>query len=367
MDEVPWRGLWHHTRPDGEWRRELATHALIYLIVPLVIAIVGAGDGPALAAVWRGYQRAFVVMLGVAGLFELQYRHLWPALVRARPGWPLRLTGHAIAIAIAVVPGTFVAAELFAWLWGYPAAEVRSRLWAPAASVSVVVVGVQIVVDELAARALGSERRAARARIAALRAELAALQARTDPHFLFNSLNTVAALIPDDPALAERTLERLADVFRYAIDAGRRPTVALADELRAVEAYLDVEATRLGDRLRWRVECEPELARLELPPLALQPLAENAVRHGAQRRRGATTIVVSARRRGAALELAVEDQPVGDGGAPVGVARPGAGTALADLTARLALAFGAGARLEAGPAPPAGWRAAIHVPAEAAP
>jgi len=363
-DEIPWRGLWHRTTPAGGWRREVLSHGLVYLIVPLVVAMFGLrADRDPLGELWIGYQRAVVVLVVVAGLFELQYRLLWPRLIVARPGWPARVAGHVVAIALAVVPGTFLAAAAFELLWGYPAEPVRTRLWPTIAVVSSVVVAVQVVIDEMTARSLGAERRAAQARVAALRAELAALQARTDPHFLFNSLNTVAALIPDEPALAERTLERLATVFRYAIDAGRRPTVDLADELRAVEAYLDIEATRLGDRLRWRVVCEPGLERLAVPPLALQPLAENAVRHGAQRRRGATVVDVSVRRTAGAIVLAVEDQPAGDGGAPAGPARPGAGTALADLSARVALAVGDQARVEAGPAAPAGWRAAITVPA----
>ena len=370
-DEVPWSGLWHHTRPPGAWPRELAVHALTYLVMPLLIALFGIrGDDDFLAEVWIGYQRAFVVMLCVAGLFELQYRLVWPFILPRKPGWGVRIAAHVVAVALAVVAGTFLAAVALEALWGYPAARVRARLWGSVTVVSVIVIAVQATVDEMRARALRSDRRATRARVAALRAELAALQARTDPHFLFNSLNTVASLIPDDPALAERTLERLSDVFRYALDAGRRATVTLADELRAVEAYLDVEATRLGDRLRWRIDADPDVGTFDLPPLALQPLAENAVLHGAQRRRGATMITVTARRTGDSVELAVEDRPI-DAPAPATTdataRRPGAGTALADLQARLALAYGDGARLDAAPLAPAGWRTTITLPLSARP
>ena len=91
-DEVPWHGLWHQIRRPGEWPREVATHALMYVVVPLVIALFGVqGNRAFLADVWRGFQHAFVVMLSVAGLFELQYRMMWPRLVRTKPAWPWRM------------------------------------------------------------------------------------------------------------------------------------------------------------------------------------------------------------------------------------------------------------------------------------
>ena len=363
-DEVPWRGLWHVTRGRGRWRDEWVTHLVIYVIVPLGIALLQLPAHWTLAVLPVGYAQVLVVMLAVGGSFELQYRFLWPRVLRDKPGWAVRLAAHAATLVLAVVPGCLLASLVFEALWGYPAHEVRQRLWRVVPVLSITLVAVLIALDELAARARAFEVREARARVAALRAELAALQARTDPHFLFNSLNTVAALIPEDAVRAEAMLERLAAVFRYALDAGRRASVPLGDELAAVAAYLGVEEARLEGRLVWRIERDGDdaLQRVAVPPLLLQPLAENAVRHGAAQRRGATEVVVSVARRADQVVLAVEDRT---GGAVAPSTVSGSGTSLAELAARLALLHGERASLTAGPTA-AGWRAEVTLPAEVA-
>lgn len=127
-----------------------------------------------------------------------------------------------------------------------------------------------------------------RARLAAVtRAQVQALQARIRPHFLFNSMNTVAALVRVDPAAAERTIEDLADLFRAALASDGEGT--LGEELALVDRYLDIEQLRLGPRLRVERELDGLPADFRLPRLLLQPLVENAIRHGiAPRREGGT-------------------------------------------------------------------------------
>ncbi len=131
-----------------------------------------------------------------------------------------------------------------------------------------------------------------------------------------------------------------------------------------------MEALRLGSRLEWRLDRDAavDAERVLVPPLVVQPLAENAILHGAGRRRGATCLVVSIALRGQDLVLAVEDQPADPAAPeqPAAVPSSGAGTALSDLAARLALAYGDRARVEAAAAPPAGWRTEIVLPAESA-
>jgi two-component system sensor histidine kinase AlgZ len=361
-----WAGLWHHD-PSGTWRDEVPSHVAVYLLAPLAIALMFARKNIA-DSIIDGYPRAFVISACVGGCFELAYRLAWPLLIRRKPGWPLRVAGHAITIAAGALVGGTVAASLLELVWGVPADEMRGVLWRQATIVSTVIIGILVTTDELAARARAHEQRAAELRVTALRAELAALQARTDPHFLFNSLNTVAALIPDEPALAEAALERLAVVFRYALDAGRRDRVPLADELAAVTSYLEVEALRLGSRLTWRIDRDGGIDDARVPPLVLQPLAENAIRHGAGSRLGATDVVIRAVRDGARLRLTVDDQPLGPqrGTAArptLSAARfaPGAGIALAELEKRLALAFGSAASMTAGPHGD-GWRVEVEMP-----
>lgn len=353
-----WAGLWHH-EPRRPWRAQLPAYIVVYLLVPLGLAMMFATRSEDFVeGVARAYPAAFVVSTSVGVCFELQYHYLWPLLITTKPSWPVRIAGHLAAIAIAVLIGGLIAGWFIDLLWGVTG--VRDVVWRQAAVVSTAVIAILVTTDELSARARAHERKATEARVALLRAELSALQARTDPHFLFNSLNTVAALIPDDPTLAETVLERLAVVFRYALDAGRRERVPLVEELAAVHAYLEVEALRLGDRLVWRIDRDGALDALSVPPLVLQPLAENAIRHGAGSRLGATELVVTAKRDAQRLVLAVEDRPSGPQRGSGSRPSSGAGVALDDLRKRLALGYGERATFEAGPRDDA-WRAKITI------
>jgi two-component system, LytTR family, sensor histidine kinase AlgZ len=173
------------------------------------------------------------------------------------------------------------------------------------------------------------------------RAEVEALTARIRPHFLFNSMNTIAGLVHVDADLAERMIEDLSELFRAALAAGER-LHPLAREFELCERYLAIEQLRLGDRLRvqWDVAAAP--ADIELPPLLLQPLVENAVYHGIQPRTDGGTVRISAIREGDLLVLAVGN-PLPDRHAP---GRGGHGMAQENVRRRLHYAYGPRARLD---------------------
>lgn len=175
--------------------------------------------------------------------------------------------------------------------------------------------------------------------IAESEARVQALQARIRPHFLFNSLNTIASLIPDDPESAEAATEDLADIFRGSMRRADR-LISLEEELRLARQYLDMEKRRLGDRLRvvWRAEELPPGA--EVLPLMLQPLLENAVSHGVQTRATGGEITVYGRAEGDNIVITIGN-PI----APEGVDKPGHGLALRNIRERLKLAFGGRASL----------------------
>jgi len=143
------------------------------------------------------------------------------------------------------------------------------------------------------------------------RAELRALRAQLEPHFLFNTLNTIAALIAENPIAAEDTVTRLADVLRHSLEASGREHVALSAELAFVRGVLDIERARFGDRLRVTEQIDPAVLDVPVPSLILQPLVENAVRHGIADRPGGGTITLSARREGDQLVLEVADDGAG--------------------------------------------------------
>ncbi len=142
-------------------------------------------------------------------------------------------------------------------------------------------------------------------------AELAALRAQINPHFLFNALNTIAALIAEHPEQAESTVETLAGLFRDVLTSSGKRFVPLATELRLVERYLSIEKARFGDRLDVRVEVDPAALDTPVPAFAVQTLVENAVKHGIESKRGGGLVRLSARLLDGQTEVRVEDTGVG--------------------------------------------------------
>jgi two-component system sensor histidine kinase AlgZ len=174
------------------------------------------------------------------------------------------------------------------------------------------------------------------------KASVDALQARIRPHFLFNSMNSIAALVRHDPASAERAIEDLAELFRAALGAGQG-AAALDEEIALARSYLAIEQLRLGERLRQRWQLPDPLPELSLPRLVLQPLLENAVLHGVSRLPEGGEISVAIERVGGDLRIRVENP------APPGRERDAGNRHAQDSIAqRLAYHFGSTARLEAG-------------------
>ena len=141
-------------------------------------------------------------------------------------------------------------------------------------------------------------------------AQVAALRAQINPHFLFSSLSTIAQLISADPAKAEFCIERLAEIFRYMLTRGEAQFVSLADELNVAEAYLEIERARFGDDLVVEERVEDSARHVLLPGLILQPLVENAVNHGISRKIGGGRVTIEARLERGDLRLAVCDTGV---------------------------------------------------------
>jgi len=180
-----------------------------------------------------------------------------------------------------------------------------------------------------------AERRALEAQVSAREAELRALRAQLNPHFLFNSLNSINALVGTDPEGARRMCAGLGDFLRRTLALGSRDAVTLGEELELVERYLGIEQVRFGDRLRVEQAVDAAASGCQVPPLLLQPLVENAIKHGIQDRIDGGTIRIEARREGTLLRVVVEN-PV-DGDAP---SRRGEGVGLENVRRRLDV-FGA--------------------------
>ncbi len=192
---------------------------------------------------------------------------------------------------------------------------------------------------------------ASRAATALAEARLELLRVQLDPHFLFNALNTIAGLVHADPAGADRMIARLGELLRFSLDARGRQEVALREELRLLDAYTAIEKARFGPRLQVAVQVDPALLELPVPSLLLQPLVENAIRHGLGPRGGRGTVRVSATRLGDRLCLEVSDDGVGLAPAGTVAARASAagergGLGLGNTRARLAQLYGDAYRFE---------------------
>ena len=187
-----------------------------------------------------------------------------------------------------------------------------------------------------------AERRILESQVTARESELRALRAQLNPHFLFNSLNSINALVGSDPEGARRMCEGLGDFMRQTLVLGARDEVTLAEEFELVDRYLAIEQVRFGARLRFARELEPEAATCRVPPLLLQPLVENAVKHGVAGRLEGGVIELRARRRGELLVISVEN-PVDEDA----TSARGAGVGLENVRRRLAGIGARDARLEA--------------------
>jgi two-component system sensor histidine kinase AlgZ len=179
------------------------------------------------------------------------------------------------------------------------------------------------------------------------RARIDALQARIRPHFLYNSMNTIAALTRSDPARAEEAVLDLADLFRASLDE-RRGLIPLAEELEAARTYQRIEQQRLGERLRVRWEVDGLPLDALVPALTLQPLLENAIGHGIENLTEGGEVTVEGSADGGTLLLTVRNPLPLAGDAGIAHGRDGMGLALDNIRERLALLFGGEASVTAG-------------------
>jgi len=276
----------------------------------------------------------------------------------------LVLTGASIAMA-AIWSGVG-----FAWASaldarGFPGSSERFRsAVAIVFSIGVFLFALASLLHALFAaveRSQRAERRALELQVHAREAELKSLKAQLDPHFLFNSLNSVAALIGHEPAAARRMCFLMAGFFRKSLGLGRRQAIPLAEEIYLAETFLAIEEVRFGDRLRPSFDVAEDALALSVPPLVLQPLVENAVHHGVAHLVDGGEVRIEARRRDGELELVV-DNPCD----PERPASRGTGTGMSNVRARLEALFGHRARLDVESAADR-FRVSIRLPAEAAP
>jgi hypothetical protein len=210
-------------------------------------------------------------------------------------------------------------------------------------------------------RARREERRSEELRRQLAEAQLRALRMQIQPHFLFNTLHSISSLIHEAPSEALTMVSRLGDFLRAALDRGAVQTIRLEDELKFSELYLDIERVRFGDRLRVTVEVSPDVLGAEAPTLILQPLVENAIRHGVAPAMGLVDLAIVATRRDGDLEIRLRNAERNPKPARARPA-PAEGLGLSNTRARLRQAYGDRASLEVETAGPGAFQVTVRLP-----
>jgi hypothetical protein len=275
---------------------------------------------------------------------------------------PLRLSGLSYLLptwgAAAVVVGSLLAAtaRLAAYLLERPAPQL-APLFGMGVLLYLLSAGLHYAALAME-DSRAAERRAAEARTLAREAELQALRAQINPHFLFNSLHSIAALATIDGARAREMCVRLAGFLRGGLGLAGRESIPLREELALARGYLEVEQVRFGQRLRVEEEIEPACEGCAVPALLLQPLVENAVKHGIAGLVAGGSIRLAARRSGASVSITVENAFDPETPAPHTM-----GMGLAHVRRRLQVRYGEDASFQAGPANGV-YRVVLRLPCE---
>jgi hypothetical protein len=327
-----------------------------YSAIGLSAAVLDNGWRPSIVI---GYLLFFLYSIGLTHLLrrEIHRRH-WVSLPVHRALGQLAAASIVIgAVQCALVVGV------------YRAIEGRLGVWSHPSSIAFMFMGVSTVttiwsVLYLTVTTFRHSREVRRnevqMKLALSNAELRALEAQVNPHFLFNCLNSIRGMISEDPAQAQDMITRLANILRYNLQRDRHHTVPLVSEVEAVSDYLALESIRFEDRLRVHLEIDESVRQTAVPPMLLQTLVENAIKHGVEEAPSGGDLFIRAALVGTALRIEVEN--TGNLGAPrLGSTQIG----LTNARERLRILYGEGASLELGARGEGRVTATILIPATA--
>jgi sensor histidine kinase YesM len=338
-------------RPGAQWMYLLAT--LIYNCLFAVILTVGFVTFDSKATWWKTFWQTTLVSncigFSIHFLMETVFGRLIPRFGTKIADWQRGVIASLVAL-VGIYLGYTIA---FAVLGRNFTAMMASY---PRFAFGMLLVGLLgcvlwILIMDGQTRRIRAEADEARhneeaQRLAALArgAELRALQAQIEPHFLFNTLANVLALIDYEPQKAKRMLDSFITHLRQSLDASRQTHATLGSEIDLVTSYLQMLEIRMGDRLKYSVDCPEQLRATPFAPLLLQPLVENAVKYGLEPKIDGGLIAIRVREHGGAIRVEVDDDGVGLSAKTT--ARAGTGTGLSNIRERLASIYGTRALLD---------------------
>ena len=340
-------------RSSPEWLQWLWTLVLALLIALgftlfgiALSASIDPGPDPGrwldLALWWRAYRVNLAISLTIAVLIHLLFLVIIPLVGKRRiRRFP---NGGRAAFFVAIpLSGVAIGWPLGVWLVGHDMARwTRTMNAGEMLSSGILVLLISfilfLVFNARAQQAVAEKR--------ATEAQLRLLQGQMEPHFLFNTLANVQALIEYEPVRARQVLESFTDYLRASLGGLRRDRSTVGDEIDLARSYLDLVGARMADRLTFSVDCPEALRQLPVPSFLLQPLVENAVHHGLEPKVDGGRVEIQVHRDGTALVLTVRDDGLGLNAPPRPGARAGNGVALENLRQRLRAAYGSDARVD---------------------
>jgi signal transduction histidine kinase len=355
-ESLPWRAYQHHPLDLIPLFRRWAPSAIrsyFYTVLICVAVVVGIllanlmfGHWPKPSQIWQ--YAVIAVCIGLCQQLMFDLFGLLASRAQLRPSSWLSTVMAIFPPVLGLYGGFFVSAIVlgggpwFGWLFG------RTTLIAN----SIIVVAVALFIwysathrDKLHAAQLAEADAKAKAEAAkreTATAELKALRAQVEPHFLYNTLANVVSLIDRDAPQAKRMTERLIGYLRHTLDASRRDHATVGDELAIIGDYLEILRLRMGQRLSYRIDVDESVRALPLAPMLLQPLVENAIKHGLEPKIEGGEVRISARVDGQTLRIDIDDTGLGFGNS---TDTAGSGSGLANVRARLAAIYGVDARL----------------------
>lgn len=299
------------------WRKQ-AVHSVtvntVAALIPLVFLWV-LNPHISLQSLLEYFKYSFVYAQIIGSLAYLTTAKAWPILekLRALTRWSAVI---ALLLADAVV-GSLLAGALTLLLGWTKPSSYWPQFWVTLKICIAITLQIGIAMEiiehlrtrldkaNLALREKELEHE--RALKLATEAKLAALQSRVHPHFLFNALNSISALIQEDPERADRLVERMAALLRFSLDSGKDSLVSLGDEIKVVADYLEIEKARFGDRLRYEIRVPDHLLSTQVPPLSVQTLVENSVKYVVAPQRAGGEIEITAKAFDGSVQIEVAD------------------------------------------------------------
>jgi two-component system, LytTR family, sensor histidine kinase AlgZ len=316
-------------------RGMLITDTVIGLFSTLVSMRIG--DAPLVPILIAG--QAYSHSIGTLAHITLLWAYPRVAHWKSVPRW----LAVFLVLAFDATVGCALAVVVL-WLLGYVSTDSLWGHYRSAYQISLAITfvfGVMgLIAENLKTKLEWATRQHERAVQVATQARLSSLESRIHPHFLFNALNSISSLVREDPDRAERLIERMASLLRFSLDANQLGFVTLSQEIEIVRGYLEIEKARFGERLQYSIDMPDDAATARVPPLSIQTLVENSVKHTVAPRREGGTVSIAATVEGNMLEVHIRD----DGpGVDLASAPPGHGIDL--LQSRLLVLYEGAASL----------------------